>query len=123
MTTRTTRTTVYFKRPFRLIKGGEMFPAGAYPIEMDEELVQGLTFPAYRRTTTTMQLIADPRQPGTKESTLIDPLQLEAALVRDTAQSAMVEADEALERIAAIASDDGMPIATERRAAPGKQKS
>lgn len=85
MTTRTTKRTVSFSRPFTLGTSGAEFPAGRYFIETDEELVDGVSFPVYRRTATMMQLIADPLRPGITETAVIDPLELEAALEADGA--------------------------------------
>ena len=66
------------------------FRAGRYPIETDEELLEGVSFPAYRRTATTMQLVADPVHPGTTEFAMVDPAQLEEALAEDAAQAPMI---------------------------------
>src|SRR5688500_20154662 len=66
MTMRTTKSTVTFTRPFRLGAFGEQLPAGRYPIETDEELLEGVSFPAYRRTATMMRLIADPLHPSVR---------------------------------------------------------
>jgi hypothetical protein len=87
MTTRTTKSTVTFTRPFRLSAFGEQLPAGRYSIETDGELLEEVSFPAYRRTATVMQLIADPLRPGVTETIMVDPEQLEEALAEDAAQS------------------------------------
>lgn len=83
MATRTSKRTVTFARPFRLGGSSVEFPAGRYFIETDEERVDDLSFPFYRRTATMMQLIADPLRPGVTETAVIDPLDLEAALKAD----------------------------------------
>ena len=83
MTTRSSKRTVTFVRPFRLGGSSVEFPAGRYFIETDEERVDELSFPFYRRTATMMQLIADPLRPGVTETAIIDPLELEAALKAD----------------------------------------
>lgn len=83
MATRTNKRTVTFVRPFRLGGSSIEFPAGRYLIETDEERVDELSFPFYRRTATLMQLIADPLRPGVTETAVIDPLDLEAALKAD----------------------------------------
>ena len=54
MTTRTTRTTMEFNSPFSLESIGRMLPAGRYEVVTDEELIEGLSFPVYRRVATTM---------------------------------------------------------------------
>jgi len=93
MTLRTSKRTVTFARPFRLEESGTEFPAGRYFIETDEELVDELSFPFYRRTATMMQLIADPLRPGITETAVIDPALLEAALEADAALAAQVESE------------------------------
>jgi hypothetical protein len=90
MTMRTTNSTVTFTRPFRLGAFGEQLPAGRYPIETDEELLEGVSFPAYRRTATMMQLIADPLHPSVTEVAVVDPQVLEEALAADAAQAPVI---------------------------------
>jgi hypothetical protein len=52
MTTRSRRETVHFRHPF-LIKGiDRKLPAGAYEIITDEEMIEGLSFPSFRRVAT-----------------------------------------------------------------------
>ena len=90
MTMRTTKSTVTFVRPFRLGAFGEQLPAGRYPIETDEELLEGVSFPAYRRTATMMQLIADPLHPNATEVAVVDPQELEEALAADARQAPVI---------------------------------
>ena len=85
MTTRTSTRTVTFKRPFLLDGFDEAQPAGDYSVETDEELLEGLSFPAYRRTQTFIQLHARPAEPGVRRAWRIDPKALDAALERDRA--------------------------------------
>ena len=49
MTTRTRRRTVTFKMPFSLEGAGLNLPAGSYDVITDDELIEGLSFPVYRR--------------------------------------------------------------------------
>jgi len=93
MTMRTTKSTVTFIRPFRLGALGDQYPAGRYPIETDEELLEGTSFPAYRLKATTMQLIADPMHPGFAEFAMVDPERLAEALAADAAQPPMINVD------------------------------
>jgi hypothetical protein len=60
MTIRTSKKTVIFRRPFVLGGFDEVVPAGAYSVETDEELLEGISFPAYRRILTLIQLHAQP---------------------------------------------------------------
>ncbi len=57
MTNRTTEKTVHFARPFKL-RGmmDEEIPAGSYTVETDEELIEYLSFPVYRRVATWMRI-------------------------------------------------------------------
>ena len=81
MTTRTRRKTVTFKMPFSLEGIGRSLPAGSYEIITDEELVDGLSFPVYRRVATMMLV------PGhlarSVEMVTVDPLALAQALKHD----------------------------------------
>jgi len=80
MTVRTSSKTVTFARPF-LLKGidGEL-AAGSYRVLTDEELVEQLSFPVYRRVST---MIFVPAQASSVEMVSIDPLDLQAAQDRD----------------------------------------
>jgi hypothetical protein len=86
MTMRTMKSTVTFVRPFRLGEFGEQFPAGHHPTETDEELPEGMSFPAYQRTATMMQLMVDPQRPRATEIATVDPQQPEEALTMDGLQ-------------------------------------
>jgi hypothetical protein len=81
MTLRTTRTTVTFRHPFTLKGADGPLPAGDYRVLTDEELLDGLSFPAYRRVATLIfALVARPDAPA---MFTIDPEDLAAALERD----------------------------------------
>ena len=83
MTTRTSSKTVTFRRPFVLGGFDEVLPAGAYSVETDEELLEGISFPAYRRVSTLIRLHAKSGHPGLTRALTIDPNELDAALTRD----------------------------------------
>ncbi len=88
MTTRTSKTTVTFTRPFSLSGFEGLQPAGSYSVETDEELLDGMSFPAYRRMATMMQLPAIGAKGAAGLSlqvAVIDPSQLDAALAADVA--------------------------------------
>ena len=84
MSTRTTRKTVKFSNPFSLEGVGRILPAGSYEVVTDEELIEGLSFPVYRRVATTMLVPAQSYQ-GSVEMLTVDPLNLAAAKDRDAA--------------------------------------
>ena len=82
MTVRTSNKTVTFTRPFSL-SGIDAQAAGTYSVETNEELIQGVSFPAYRRMET---LIFLPSRPGgaiVERVVNVDPLELEAAQKRE----------------------------------------
>jgi hypothetical protein len=85
MTIRTSLTNVTFGRPFVLGGFDEKFPEGIYTVETDEELLEGISFLAYRRISTLIHLKPDPRYPGRMRTLAIDPKELDAALARDQA--------------------------------------
>jgi hypothetical protein len=80
---RTTRKIVIFSNPFSLKGVGRILPAGKYEVVTDEELIEGLSFPVYRRVATTMLVPARSYQ-GSVEMLTIDPLDLAAAVESDT---------------------------------------
>ena len=89
MTTRTTKSTVIFTRPFNLSGFDGEQPAGSYSVETDEELLEGVSFPAYRRMATMMQFDAPSRgSAGILQVAVINPDELTAALAVDAAHSA-----------------------------------
>jgi hypothetical protein len=73
MTTRTSKKTVTFKRPFVIGGLDEALPSGDYIVETDEELLEGLSFPAYRRKLTLIYLHASPSRPGCWQALPIGP--------------------------------------------------
>jgi hypothetical protein len=73
---------VTFLRPFILTGFDAVQAAGTYIIDIDEEPIEGLSFPAYRRVSTQMQVSAR----GVIEHRFIDPAELDEALARDAAQ-------------------------------------
>ena len=52
MLTRSTRSMVTFSNDFTIGDSQREFPPGTYEILVEEELIQGLSFKAYRRTAT-----------------------------------------------------------------------
>ncbi|HEY0236938.1 MAG TPA: hypothetical protein VGC86_18065 [Afipia sp.] len=52
MNTRTRREKVTFKHPAQIRGVGRLLPAGTYDVVTDEEMIEGLSFPCYRRVAT-----------------------------------------------------------------------
>lgn len=85
MMNRTTSKTVTFTRPFVLDGLDGPHPAGSYTVETAEELLQALSFPAWRRLYTTIRLPGRPGASVLEQIATIDPEALDAALARDAA--------------------------------------
>ena len=67
MNTRTRRETVHFKHAFRIKGIDRLLPPGAYDVVTDEEMIEGLSFPSFRRVATMMMVpCAAPRQSATE---------------------------------------------------------
>jgi len=79
---------VTFTRPFLLSGFDAPQPAGSYSVETDEELVEALSFPVYRRIATLIRLPSPSRGPHVVQTVPIDPAELELALQRDVAPGA-----------------------------------
>jgi hypothetical protein len=81
MTMRTINKTVTFHRPFCLKGVDRLLPPADYRVMIDEELIEGLSFPAYRRVSTAIFV---PAPSGSAvEMVTIDPLDLQAAQDQD----------------------------------------
>lgn len=83
MSIRTSRKIVKFSNPFSLAGVDRVLPAGSYEVVTDEELIEGLSFPVYRRVATMMLAPARSSQVPSVEMLTIDPLDLAAAVERD----------------------------------------
>lgn len=81
MMERTTTKTVVFHRPFAIGGVDGLLPPGSYAVEMEEELIPGVSFLAYRRVRTTMILPIAFGMTTARQVVTIDPEDLEAALV------------------------------------------
>jgi hypothetical protein len=97
MTRRIRQETVTFQNDFSLDGIRQIQPPGSYAVEIEEELITELSFPAYRRSATVIRLPSS--QIGGYEAATIDPVELEAALQRDAALGSLplAESDHATE--------------------------
>lgn len=84
MSTRTTQRTVTFTRPFRLVEVDEELPAGDYLVETDEEVIQGISFIAWRRVGTLMHLPSATGNSALTRTVMIDAAGLEDVLRQDS---------------------------------------
>jgi hypothetical protein len=85
MAVRTKRVTLTFRHPFSLKGVDRRLAAGDYEVVTDEELIEEMSFPVYRRVATLIFLPADAGQPSSIEMVNVDPVDLAAAHDRDQA--------------------------------------
>ncbi len=77
MIRRTHRTTASFTRPLPLRGVDRVLPPGTYEVVTEDELIEGLSFPVYRRMSTIMLV---PGLPACAlEMVTVDPIDLAAA--------------------------------------------
>jgi hypothetical protein len=85
MTIRTSSQTITFHRSFRLKGVDRLLPPADYRVLTDEELIEGVSFPAYHRVSTAIFV---PAPSGSAvEMVTIDPLDLKAAQEQDATKS------------------------------------
>ncbi len=80
---RTITTEVTFAHPFRLVGIAEVQPPGTYLVDTEEELLQAVSFTAWRRVDTVMHLPRRSTGPMVDQVVTIDPEALDAALALD----------------------------------------
>jgi hypothetical protein len=85
---RTTHKTVTFVHPFQLAGYDNVFPAGSYPVDTREELIEGVSFNAYRRVSTELHAKVKLRGIMVEQTLNVKPADLDAALDRDLRNSA-----------------------------------
>ena len=76
MTIRSRRETITFQHPFRIKGIDRSLPAGNYEVITDEEMIEGLSFAAYRRVATMIVIPAAPPRSSTMEMISIGPADL-----------------------------------------------
>jgi hypothetical protein len=82
VTIRTQRRTIEFRRAFLLKGVDRILPPGKYDIVSDEELIEGLSFPVYRRVSTII-FVPAAAQASAIEMVTVDPRDLQSAQDRD----------------------------------------
>lgn len=88
MTTRTDHRTVTFTQPFHLDGIDGLQPPGDYLVDTDEETIDELSFVAWRRMATMIHI----RRNGTTQVFRIDPVELDANLMRDAGMTVVAPA-------------------------------
>ena len=84
MTTRTLTSTVTFAHPFRLRGETREFPPGAYRVVAEEELMQSLSFEAFLRLSTHIEVSS---RPGVVSQVEVAKEELERMIEQDGAWS------------------------------------
>ncbi|RYG56695.1 hypothetical protein EON80_29075 [bacterium] len=87
MTIRSRRETIVFRHSFLIESIARTLPAGAYEVVTDEELIEGLSFPSYRRIATAMLVPAAPPLPPSMEMVGIGSLELADAQRNDASRA------------------------------------
>ena len=80
MNMRSTRSTVTFSNPFTLSGYPDKLPAGDYEVVIEEELLHGLSFEAYRRTGAYLVVRGSGNRAGRSEMRLLSESDLRMAL-------------------------------------------
>ena len=83
MTQRTRDKTWTFRNPFSLKGVDPALPAGDYRVSTDEELIESLSFPVYRRIATMIFVPGEGHRASSTEMFTIDPADLQAAHDKD----------------------------------------
>jgi hypothetical protein len=87
MITRTHRKSVVFNHPFELRGVDRILPPGEYKVVIDEQLIEELSFPVYRRVSTMIFVPGQSHHASSVEMVTIDPRDLKAAQDRDNART------------------------------------
>jgi len=85
MNRRSTRSTVSFSNPFKMAGYPDELLPGDYEVVVEEELLQGLSFEAYRKTAIYLLVHGRGRRAGRTELRLITQSDLDTALSHDRA--------------------------------------
>ena len=83
MTTRSHGKSVVFSHSFELKGVDRILPPGEYQIVTDEEQIEELSFPAYRRVATMIFVPGISHHASSVEMVTIDPQELQATQERD----------------------------------------
>lgn len=80
---RTTQTVIRFSAPFTLPGFDRPQPAGEYRVDQDEELIEGISVVAWRRTGSFLHLPAIMRGGSPRQMVPVKPADLDAAIRKD----------------------------------------
>lgn len=83
MTNRSADSVVTFRHPFAIGAYGSELPAGAYRLTVEEELIEGLSFAAFRQTSTVLEVPAIGVASAIRQYINVTRDDLDAALHKD----------------------------------------
>ncbi|MEW9920968.1 hypothetical protein AB2B41_15240 [Marimonas sp. MJW-29] len=95
MLTRSTRSMVTFSNDFTIGDSTRALPAGTYEILIEEELMQSLSFEAYRRTATYLMIRGRGRNAGQTSMQMTTQDEVDHAIASDRALSETTNDSEA----------------------------
>lgn len=87
MTIRSRREVINFAHPARIKGIDRVLAAGAYDVVTDDELIEGLSFPSYRRVATMIFVPGAPPRQASMEMISVASSDLADAQARDAAVS------------------------------------
>jgi hypothetical protein len=87
MIERTKQSTITFAHPFILASWPTPLAAGTYRLTVDEELIEGLSFTAYRRTGTHLEVPSIGTVGGERQCVTVGAQELDAAIAGDRQSS------------------------------------
>ncbi|KQY16717.1 hypothetical protein ASE23_22645 [Rhizobium sp. Root73] len=93
---RTTETKITFTRPFRVEALFEPQEAGTYRLIVDEELIEGLSFPAHKRVATHLEIPCLSASPVIRQRLQVSYDDITQALALDAAQVSGADAEPSL---------------------------
>ena len=79
MTTRSRRETITFQHPFQIRGIDRLLPPGDYEVITDEEMIEGLSFPCFRRVATMIMVPGAPPRHSSVEMISISSVDLSDA--------------------------------------------
>lgn len=80
---RTTETEITFVHPFMLNSLIMPLQAGTYRLIVDEEEIEGLSFSAFKRTSTQIEIPSITTTVGARHRIRVSPQEIETALAKD----------------------------------------
>ena len=87
MITRSRRETLTFRQPFRISGIDRLLAAGEYEVVTDEEMIEGLSFPCFRRVATMIMVPGAPPRSSSTEMISISSVDLSDAQRNDVIAS------------------------------------